>query len=232
MSPVVAPRGVVTLPGQGTQGGPGVTPTQGMEAGDSAFAVAQQQLGKPYVYGSAGPDSFDCSGLTYYSYNTGPHINIGRDTSSQWNSPNLNTIYDAVTGGTMPTVDQLQVGDLLYYFAPGNSGTQAHVMMYGGGGQSIEAPYTGQNVRMTPVVLGNLDAGEPFRGIKRSTGGGSSGGGSGSGSGSGNNPSSQAMQTYTVPDPASAYSFLHNLPDLGTTFPSRPCFKARWLPGT
>jgi len=168
--------------------------------GDQAYAVAQQQLNKPYVYGATGPDSFDCSGLMMYSYAQGPHLQIGRDTSAQWNNQtSLSTFYDALQPlpGQPSATDlpnQLEVGDLALYFQPGNSGENAHVRMFAGGGQMIEAPYTGANVRMVPLDLQG-DASEPFRGIKRATGGGSqagaagsaAGGGSGSGTGSGAN---------------------------------------------
>jgi len=166
--------------------------------GDSAYAVAQQQLNKPYVYGSQGPDTFDCSGLMCYSYAQGPHMDIGRDTTSQWNNQTtLSTFFDAlqpVSG--QPSKDQLasqmEVGDLILYFQPGNSGEYAHVKMYAGGGQTIEAPHTGAVVCMNPLDLVG-DSTEPFRGVKRPTGGGSaggpaSGGGGGGGGGANSNP--------------------------------------------
>ena len=171
--------------------------------GDQAFAVAQQQLGKPYVYTTAGPDTFDCSGLMQYSYLHGPGWDIGRDTNAQWNNQtNLSTVFDAVN----PLPNQgdknsftMEVGDLILYFTPGNSGENAHVRMYAGGGTMIEAPYTGQVVRIIPQDLVG-DPNEPFRGIKRPTGGGSSGGpagsagGAGAGGGGGSNTSQGSGQ--------------------------------------
>lgn len=171
--------------------------------GDQAFAIAQQQLNKPYVYGSQGPDTFDCSGLMTYSYAQGPHLNIGRDTSAQWNNQtSLSTFYDAVNPlPTQPAAadlpSKLEVGDLVLYFQPGNSGENAHVRMYAGGGQMIEAPYTGQVVRYVPLDLTG-DAREPFRGVKRATGGGSQGGappGTGGGGSGGGGSSDQGKGT-------------------------------------
>ena len=156
--------------------------------GDQAFAVAKAQLGKPYVYTATGPDSFDCSGLMQYSYLHGPGFDVGRDTNAQWNNQtNMTTVFDAVN--PLPNQGdvnsfQMEVGDLILYFQPGNSGENAHVRMFAGGGTMIEAPYTGQVVRIIPQDLVG-DSREPFRGIKRPKGGGSSGGPGGSASGGG-----------------------------------------------
>jgi len=164
-------------------------PDPQQKPGDSAFAVAQQQLGKPYVYGATGPDSFDCSGLQQYAYLHGPGFDIGRDTNAQWNNQtNLTTVFDPINPVPNQVADvnqfQVEVGDLVLYFQPGNSGENAHVRMCAGGGKMIEAPYTGQVVRMVDLDLVG-DSREPFRGIKRPTGGGSSGGASGSAGGGG-----------------------------------------------
>jgi cell wall-associated NlpC family hydrolase len=49
-------------------GGVGVLPAHADNVDDSALAVAQQQIGDPEQSGGTGPDSFDCSGLTQYSF--------------------------------------------------------------------------------------------------------------------------------------------------------------------
>ena len=176
--------------------------------GDQAYAVAQKQLGKPYVYGATGPDSFDCSGLMIYSYNidaASPHLDVGRDTNAQWNNQTvLSTVYDALTASAALDPSTLEVGDLILYFQPGNSGENAHVKMYAGGGQTIEAPYTGAVVTMNPVDIKG-DAVEPLRGVKRPTGGGSSGGAAGSaaggtGSGSDSSQGSPAAGSKAYPN--------------------------------
>ena len=109
----------------------------------AAVATAEAQIGKPYVYGAAGPDSFDCSGLTMYSWAAGgvslPHSAAGQ--------------YDVTTH--VPMTD-IQPGDLLFYYSLG------HVTMYVGGGMMVEAPHTGTNVQETPVRLdGLVGAGRP-----------------------------------------------------------------------
>jgi hypothetical protein len=189
--------------GSGTaSGAPAATPTA-VKPGDAALTVAIEQLGKPYVYSTAGPDTFDCSGLIYYSYLQGANLNVGRDTTAQWNNTTvLTTIVDAYALGTntgLPTtIDEkdLEYGDIILYFQPGNSGENAHVKMYAGGGQTIEAPHTGDVVKLAPLDLVG-SASEPFRGIKRALGGGTGGGGTPAGGG--NDPSQgNGQQTPTA----------------------------------
>ena len=162
----------------------------GGKPGDLAYAVAHQQLGKPYVYATQGPNTFDCSGLMQYSYSVGANLDVGRSTDAEWNNQTtLFTFYDAINAlpGQPSAADlpnQLEVGDLLLYFQPGNSGENAHVKMYAGGGQTIEAPHTGDVVKMATLDL-HGDTREPFRGVKRSKAGGSAGGAAGGGAGGG-----------------------------------------------
>lgn len=202
--------------------------------GDTAFAIAQQQLNKPYVYGATGPDSFDCSGLMYYSYflaPNSPHINVGRDTNAEWNQNKQVCDAFAASGSGTPstiTANDLQVGDLLLYFQPGNSGTNAHVKMYAGGGQTIEAPHTGDVVKMNPLDLKG-DASEPFRGVVRPGGGtqgagapaGGGGGNSAQGSGDGQQPTGDAWQKQA----ADMKAFVSKLKDPRTNLPFSAAFQ-------
>lgn len=94
--------------------------------------VAKQQLGKPYVWGAAGPSSFDCSGLTSYAFSKGAGVNIGRTTYVQLNA------------GKRVSVSQLQPGDLVFW---GNY----HVGIYLGNNQYIHAPQPGQNVTVASI---------------------------------------------------------------------------------
>jgi cell wall-associated NlpC family hydrolase len=103
-----------------------------------SFALAQ--LGKPYVYGGSGPNAWDCSGLVQ-----GAYLRIGlrlpRTTLEQVN-----------VGRPIYSTSQLQPGDLL--FIPGSSGTPAdpdHVGMYLGDGLLIQAPQTGEKVKLSPL---------------------------------------------------------------------------------
>jgi cell wall-associated NlpC family hydrolase len=93
---------------------------------------ACRQLGKPYVYGATGPDSFDCSGLVQYCYNQSLGISLARDT------------YGQVNEGNEVSSDALQPGDLVFPHA-------SHVQIYIGDGNVIEAPQTGDVVKITPL---------------------------------------------------------------------------------
>ncbi len=102
------------------------------------FALAQ--LGKPYVYGATGPNAYDCSGLIVASYaRIGVHL--PRTTYQQVN-----------VGASVYRIAQLRPGDLL--FIPGSDGTPqapGHVGIYLGGGTLIQAPQTGEKVRLSPL---------------------------------------------------------------------------------
>ena len=102
------------------------------------FALAQ--LGKPYVYGATGPDSYDCSGLVQAVY-----ARIGVELPR--------TTFDQVNvGSAIYSTTQLEPGDLL--FIPGSDGTPqapGHVGMYLGDGLLIQAPQTGERVQISPL---------------------------------------------------------------------------------
>jgi cell wall-associated NlpC family hydrolase len=105
-----------------------------VKAGAStAVNTAKAQLGKPYVYGGAGPDSFDCSGLTMYAWRAGG-VGLPHSAAMQ---------YDSISH---ISVSQLQPGDLVFFYTP-----IEHVGMYVGGGQMIDAPYTGAVVRYDSI---------------------------------------------------------------------------------
>ena len=110
----------------------------------TAIAFAKAQLGKPYQWGAAGPDAYDCSGLVYAAY-AAAGIRLGR-TTYQWQQD-----------GPVVPLSQIQPGDLL--FSAGSDGTPAnpgHVVMYLGDGQVIQAPQTGQDVQVDPVDLASV----------------------------------------------------------------------------
>lgn len=99
-------------------------------------AAAYSQLGKPYVWGGQGPDSFDCSGLMNYLYTNIAGLSIGSWTVPQESS------------GSQIAVSQAQVGDLLFW---GSHGATTHVAMYIGNGQYIHAPKPGDVVKITAL---------------------------------------------------------------------------------
>jgi cell wall-associated NlpC family hydrolase len=105
----------------------------GSSRAQSALGAAQTRLGSPYVYGSGGPSTFDCSGLTSWAY-AQAGVSLPRTSQSQANI------------GTRVTQSQLQPGDLVFYY----SGI-SHVGMYVGNGQIIHAPRTGSVVHYAGV---------------------------------------------------------------------------------
>lgn len=96
--------------------------------------VAYAQLGKPYVWGAAGPNAFDCSGLTQYCYRVGAGIYIPHSS------------YAQAYCGTPVSVSELQPGDIVGFRGWG------HVGIYIGGGQYIHAPHTGAVVRIDSLA--------------------------------------------------------------------------------
>jgi cell wall-associated NlpC family hydrolase len=117
-----------------------ITPPNGIAA--AAIAAAHSRLGVPYVWGATGPDAFDCSGLTQWSY-AHAGINLPRTAAQQWNY-----------GGPHPSLAQLEPGDLLFWaLNTSEPATIHHVAMYIGHGLMIAAPHTGENVQIQPVYL-------------------------------------------------------------------------------
>jgi len=119
--------------------------------GVAAVQVALRQLGKPYVWGADGPNSFDCSGLTFYAYKQAG-FNWTRMTAAgqlQWARAHGAAIpFDR----TNPA--NLQAGDLVFY---GSADDPHHVEMYMGNGQMVEAPHTGDVVKVVSFP-GDSDA--------------------------------------------------------------------------
>jgi cell wall-associated NlpC family hydrolase len=109
--------------------------------------AAVSRLGMPYIWGAAGPTSFDCSGLVQWSFRQAGVI-MPRVAADQ-----------ARTGPAVP-VSQLAPGDLLFYHTdPTAPGYISHVAIYLGGGKMIQAPQPGMNVEIVPVDLGSGFAG-------------------------------------------------------------------------
>lgn len=99
---------------------------------DAVISEAYKHLGKPYVWGAKGPNSFDCSGFTSYVYRTALGIEIG------------GTTYDQINSGIEVSYSELQPGDLVFPHS-------GHVGIYIGNGQMIHAPHTGDVVKVASV---------------------------------------------------------------------------------
>jgi len=119
---------------------------QGGSVGDRVVRFATSQIGKPYVFGAAGPGSYDCSGLTLTAYaKAGVSIGIHSATAQYRKA--------AAQGDLVPLADA-EPGDLLFYTDGG--GDMYHVTIYAGKGLMIEAPYPGATVRQAPIRTGDL----------------------------------------------------------------------------
>ena len=115
----------------GSNGFGGNPPASGR--GAKAVWWAERQLGRPYRWGAAGPYAFDCSGLVMWAYR---HVGVSlpHHAASQ------------IGHGSRVSRGNLQPGDLVFFGYPIH-----HVGMYVGGGDFIEAPYTGANVRISSL---------------------------------------------------------------------------------
>jgi peptidoglycan DL-endopeptidase CwlO len=113
-----------------------------LQAGAVARAAvrwALAQLGDPYRWGAAGPDVFDCSGLTSFAYHAAGTA-IPRVSRDQWNA------------GPHVDVPNLLPGDLVFYADDiSNPATIHHVGMYIGNGLMVHAPHTGDVVRVASI---------------------------------------------------------------------------------
>ncbi|WP_406474250.1 NlpC/P60 family protein [Streptomyces sp. NBC_01615] len=94
-----------------------------------AIAFARAQIGKPYVWGATGPDSYDCSGLTQAAWKAAG-VSLPRVT------------YDQVNAGTTVSLADAQPGDLIFFYDD-----ISHVGLYIGNGMMIHAPKPGAYVR-------------------------------------------------------------------------------------
>ncbi len=123
-----------TSPPPAPSGGPPSTPTPAPSGrAGTVVAYARAQLGKPYVFATAGPNTFDCSGLTM----------------AAWSAAGVRMPHYSGSQATMfPKVswDQLQPGDIVVFY-----GDLHHVGLYIGGGMMIHAPQTGDVVKIAPA---------------------------------------------------------------------------------
>ncbi len=114
---------------------PGVTTVAGARPGGAKAQVVQAALsrtGLPYSYGSAGPNSFDCSGLVYWSMKQAG-ITVPRDS------------YGQLGGGRAVSLSDIEPGDIVIY----NGGS--HAALYIGGGKVVHSVNYGIPVKVSPL---------------------------------------------------------------------------------
>ncbi len=132
--PPPAPR--PTVPAPSADAGPG----------QGALAAAEAELGKPYSYGGAGPNSFDCSGLTMWAWRAAG-VSLPHSATDQYQStPHVG-------------LSSLQPGDLLYFGS--STSNIGHVTMYVSPGRMIEAEDSGTVVSINPIRSDLVGASRP-----------------------------------------------------------------------
>ncbi|MGH3435400.1 MAG: NlpC/P60 family protein [Sciscionella sp.] len=102
-------------------------------AAGTAMDFALSQRGKPYVWGADGPSSYDCSGLTMTAYRQAG-VSLPHSAAAQ------SEMGQSVSRGN------LQPGDLVFFGSPAH-----HVGIYVGGGKMVDAPNSGEVVRVEPL---------------------------------------------------------------------------------
>ncbi|MFC2640701.1 MAG: C40 family peptidase [Propionibacterium acidifaciens] len=106
--------------------------TASSASAQAAVNFAMAQIGKPYGWGSTGPDSYDCSGLMMAAY-ASAGVSIPRTSEAQQ------------AGLTSVSLSNLQVGDLVFFYGG------SHVGMYIGNGQVVHAPTSGDVVKISDM---------------------------------------------------------------------------------
>ncbi|MFH9745177.1 NlpC/P60 family protein [Streptomyces anulatus] len=104
------------------------------QRGAAAFAAAKSRVGMPYVWGAAGPNSFDCSGLTSWAFQQAG-VSIPRTSQTQANA-----------GTRINSLGALKPGDLIIMRTD-----LSHVGFYAGNGQILHAPKPGSQVRYESI---------------------------------------------------------------------------------
>ena len=104
--------------------------------GQQIVEFALQYVGYPYVYGTAGPNTFDCSGFTSYVY-------------AQFGYTLNRSSRDQVKNGVAVSKDQLQPGDLVFFSTNGSYPT--HVGLYIGDGNIVHASTPQDGVKISSL---------------------------------------------------------------------------------
>ena len=144
-SPSTTTASCVQLAGTVVGGGSNTVPNQLVS---QAIAYAQQQIGKPYLWGGTGPDAFDCSGLMMMAYQAAG-IPIPRTSEAQF------------AWGPRVQPNQVEPGDLVFFAGSDGTATDpGHVGLVIGGGKMIEAYATGFPIRVSSYGSAQAAAGD------------------------------------------------------------------------
>lgn len=129
-----------TASGSASGSSTGSTATDSSSKAAEALAFARAQIGKPYVWGATGPDSYDCSGLTQAAWKAAG-VSLPRVT------------YDQVNAGTTVSLADARPGDLVFFYDD-----ISHVGLYIGDGMMIHAPKPGAYVREESIYYDGTSA--------------------------------------------------------------------------
>jgi cell wall-associated NlpC family hydrolase len=113
--------------------------------GQSVVDAAAAKAGAPYVYGAAGPDAFDCSGLTRYVWSEFG-FSLPHNAAAQYELPGMQHIAAAAA----------RPGDFVFF---GSGGSVYHVGIYAGHGEMWDAPDSGDHVRLRAIFSGDYTIG-------------------------------------------------------------------------
>ncbi|MEV6098886.1 C40 family peptidase [Nocardia sp. NPDC051981] len=139
--PESLPLNIPAIPGIITPWGP-AAPRPQSGPRQAAVNAALSRVGDPYVYGAAGPDAFDCSGLVQWSY-AQAGVSLPR------------TSYEQLNTGSPVSYDDLEPGDVVSFYGGSHSG------IYVGDGNVVHASTSGQPVKVAPI------SSMPFAGARR-----------------------------------------------------------------
>ncbi|GAA0533313.1 lipoprotein [Saccharopolyspora subtropica] len=122
---------------------PGISACDGLPRASvlaaQAIQYAQAQLGKPYVWGAAGPHAFDCSGLTQQAWKAAG-VEIPKYSQTQY-----------FQGGVHVPLSQAQPGDLVFWGYGRDPNSIHHVALYLGDNEVLHAPQPGESVEVTKL---------------------------------------------------------------------------------
>jgi peptidoglycan hydrolase-like protein with peptidoglycan-binding domain len=110
---------------------------------DDIIAFAMGYIGKPYVYGASGPNSFDCSGFTSFVFK---HFDVNLKRSA-WDQGNDNRF-------AVLAQQELQKGDIVFFDTSTSTNTRYHVGIYISNGEFIHASSGGGSVRVDTLASG------------------------------------------------------------------------------
>jgi hypothetical protein len=125
---------------------PGLAARQTGPSAQQFLNAVGGKVGDPYVYGAAGPNQFDCSGLVQWGLEHIGLKNVPRTSEAQW------------AWVVHIPESALRPGDLIFEQWPGDNAAPGHVTIYTGNGRIEQAPQPGENVDVVPWSPGDVRA--------------------------------------------------------------------------